>query len=88
MPRNGSVDELWLHALQKITGHAAHDFKGALNGVSVNLEVVRSRADRENAPAADVRTFAATAVDQLAAVIRMSGALLSLGRAGRGPVSC
>lgn len=79
-----SVDELWLRSLQKVTGHVAHDFKGALNGVSVNLDVVRSRAERPGTPAADVQKFAGAATQQLGVVIRMSGALLSLGRPPRG----
>jgi hypothetical protein len=81
-----SVDELWLRSLQKLTAHIAHDLKGALNGVSVNLEVVRTRSERETSTGADVHRFAATAADQLAIVIRSTGALLSLGRGTRGPV--
>jgi signal transduction histidine kinase len=79
-----SIDELWLRSLQALTGHVAHDFKGALNGVSVNLEVVRTRSERPGAPAEQVRSFAVSAVDSLGVVIRMAGALLSLGRSGRG----
>jgi len=41
-----SVDVLWLDTLQRICTRAAHELKGALNGVSVNLEVVRSRSER------------------------------------------
>lgn len=81
-----TVDELWLRSLQKMTAHIAHDLKGALNGVSVNLEVVRSRSEKATLAGADVHRFAVTAADQLGIVIRSTGALLSLGRASRGPV--
>jgi hypothetical protein len=81
-----SLDALWLNTLQKITTGVAHDLKGALNGVSVNLEVVRSRSERETSTGADVHRFAANAADQLAIVIRATTALLSLARGTRGPV--
>ena len=81
-----SVDVLWLRSLQKLTAHIAHDLKGALNGASVNLEVVRSRSERETSTGADVHRFAVTAADQLAVVIRANTALLGLGRSPRGPV--
>lgn len=81
-----SVGELWLGSLQKLSAYVAHDLKGALNGVSVNLEVVRSRSERESLAGADVHRFAASAADQLNAVIRMTGGLLSLSRGSRGPV--
>jgi hypothetical protein len=80
-----SVDELWLSSLQKVTAYVAHDLKGALNGVSVNLEVVRGRSEREGASGADVHKFAMSAADQLGVVIRMTNGLLALGRASRGP---
>lgn len=80
------LDELWLASLQKLTAHVAHDLKGALNGVSVNVEVVRGRSERDGTSAADVHKFAVSASQQLAVVIRMTGALLSLGRGARGPV--
>ena len=81
-----SVDELWLDVLQQITARAAHEIKGALNGVSVNLEVVRSRAARADASAASVATFASSSADQLELVVTMTESLLALGRAPREPV--
>jgi hypothetical protein len=50
--RNQSVDELWLGVLQQISARAAHEMKGVLNGVAVNLEVVRSRSEKAGASAA------------------------------------
>jgi signal transduction histidine kinase len=81
------VDELellWLNALQQIAGRAAHEIKGALNGVSVNLEVVRSRATGQaTAPIAGVRQFADAAASQLEDLVAMNEALLALTRRPR-----
>jgi signal transduction histidine kinase len=81
-----SVDELWLNVLQQITARSAHEMKGALNGVSVNLEVVRSRSTKADASAASVAPFASSAVDQLELVVSMTEALLALSRPQREPV--
>jgi len=81
-----SVDELWLDVLQQVSARTAHELKGALNGVSVNLEVVRSRSVRADAAAAAVAPFAASAADQLDAVVDMTEALLRLARPPREPV--
>ncbi|MEO7083052.1 MAG: hypothetical protein ABI442_09215 [Gemmatimonadaceae bacterium] len=80
------MSELWLDVLNRVCGKAAHELKGALNGVSVNLEVVRSRADRPDTVASAVSSFAAAASTQLEAVISLSDALLALGRPAREPV--
>jgi hypothetical protein len=81
-----SVDELWLDVLQQVSVRTAHELKGALNGVSVNLEVVRSRSVRPDAAAASVAPFASSAADQLDAVVGMTEALLKLARPPREPV--
>ena len=81
-----SVDELWLDVLQQVSARTSHELKGALNGVSVNLEVVRSRSARADAAAAAVAPFAASAADQLDAVVEMTEALLRLARPPREPV--
>jgi signal transduction histidine kinase len=81
-----SVDELWLDVLQQVSARTAHELKGALNGVSVNLEVVKSRSGRADAAAAAVAPFAASAADQLDAVVDMTEALLKLVRPPREPV--
>src|SRR5689334_5665 len=80
------VDALWLATLHRIFTRAAHEVKGALNGVSVNLEVVRSRSEKPDALASAVRQYAASAAGQLEGVIEMSEALLALGRPVREPV--
>lgn len=81
-----SVDELWLQALERVAARAAHEIKGALNGVAVNLEVVRARSAKPDAPAAAVASFAGVAAGQLEAVVDMSEAMLQLTRAPRVPV--
>jgi signal transduction histidine kinase len=78
------ADAAWLETLQQLCGAAAHELKGALNGVSVNLEVVRSRAGREG-EASGLAKFAESASRQLEASIAMTEAMLSLARAGREP---
>ncbi|MBW8771076.1 MAG: hypothetical protein JF589_15070 [Gemmatimonadetes bacterium] len=76
---------LWLAALQRALGRAAHDVKDALNGVSVNLEVVRSRAARADAPASAVAPFANAAAQQLDRLTGLLDAVLALGRSEREP---
>ncbi len=75
-----TMDALWLATLQVICRRAAHEIKGALNGVSVNLEVVRSRASKPDALAWAVGKYADAAADQLDAVIAMTESVLSLAR--------
>ena len=76
---------LWLAALQRALGRASHDVKDALNGVSVNLEVVRSRAGRADAPASAVAPFADAAAQQLERLTALLDAVLALGRSERAP---
>jgi light-regulated signal transduction histidine kinase (bacteriophytochrome) len=77
---------LWLATLQRALARASHDVKDALNGVSVNLEVVRSRAVRPEAPASAVAQFAEAAGQQLERLTTLIEAVLALGRAEREPV--
>ena len=85
-PGDAVLDALWLKTLQRICERAAHEMKGALNAVAVNLEVVRSRAARPDAPATALARYAEAATGQLESLIAMTGALLSLARAGGVPV--
>ena len=92
-----TVDELWLGVLQRLCDATAHQFKGALNGVAINLEVVRSRSRAEAAGkggparpegeggAAALRPFAEAAVADLESVIGSAEAMLALARSPRGP---
>jgi signal transduction histidine kinase len=78
--RAAEVEVLWLDALQQVAGRASHEIKGALNGVYVNLEVVRSRA---TGPAAGLTRFAEAAASQLEELVKMNEALLALTRRPR-----
>jgi hypothetical protein len=78
------IEVLWLGALQQVAGRAAHEIKGALNGVSVNLEVVRSRtANQGSAPSSGLFRFAEAASAQLEELVAMNEALLALTRRPR-----
>ncbi|MFN2567012.1 MAG: hypothetical protein ABR499_18600 [Gemmatimonadaceae bacterium] len=82
--RAAEVEALWLDALQHVAARAAHEIKGALNGVSVNLEVVRSRASGQGAaPASGLARFAEAAAGQLEELVTMSESLLALTRRPR-----
>ena len=85
-PARRSIDELWLDTLQRVAMRAAHEVKGALNGVAVNLEVVRSRCESGTHPASAVSTFATNASGQLDELTQMNEALLALARPPREPV--
>jgi signal transduction histidine kinase len=77
---------LWLAVVQRLMGRAAHDVKDSLNGVAVNLEVIRSRAAREGALAASVAPFAESAGQQLERLTSLLEALLAVARSEREPV--
>lgn len=81
-----TVEELWLATFQRAVGRASHDVKDALNGVSVNLEVIRGRAMRPETPASAVEQFAEAAGHQLERLTTLLEAVLALGRAERQPV--
>ncbi len=88
MPPDAGPEEigaLWLSTLQRAIGRASHDVKDALNGVSVNLEVVRSRAERPDAPASAVAQFAEAAGQQLVRMTTLVEAVLALSRVERDP---
>ena len=85
--RDGEVERQWLAMLQRVTSGVAHELRNALNGVAVNLEVVRSRSGREGLAASALGSFAGSASDQLEQVIVMTDALMALARAGQEPPS-
>ena len=82
----GDSRVLWLAMVQRLMGRAAHDVKDSLNGVAVNLEVIRSRATREGAPASSVAPFADAAGQQLERLTSLLDALLAVARPEREPV--
>ena len=54
----------WLARLNELSRPASHELRNALNGVSVNLEVIRSRAGRPGQAAEGLAGFAEAAVEQ------------------------
>lgn len=68
---------LWLDTFQRLTDHTAHDIRNALNGVAVNLEVVRSRSAR-GADGTAIAPFATAAVAQLEVLTSQADALVTL----------
>lgn len=76
----------WLETLRALTDRAAHEVRGALNGVSLNLEVVRARTDKGVTDRLAVAPFAGAAAEQLAVVTARVEALLALTRAARAPI--
>jgi hypothetical protein len=79
----GALERRWLLLLQEVVAASAHELKGALNGVALNLEVVRSRSAQEEQAAASVHRFATSSAEQLELVISMVEALLGLSRRAR-----
>lgn len=79
------VSALWLFTLQRAVSRASHDVKDALNGVSVNLEVIRSRAARPEVPASAVHQFADAAAQQLDRLTNLIEAVLAVSRPERTP---
>jgi len=86
MSTDATVDALWLGTLHELCARVAHELKGAMNGVSVNLEVVRSRAEKPDVKASSLTTYTSAAAAQFDVVIELSAALLRLARAPRVPV--
>jgi len=76
-------EELWLDLLQQVAARSAHEVKGALNGVALSLEVVRSRSAAGKT--ADVADFAASAADHLDRVTAQVEALLYFAREAKPP---
>lgn len=76
------LEGLWLRTLQTIVDKAAHEIKDSLNGVSLNIEVVRARSEKEG-PAAALSQFAAAASDQFETLSERAEALLFLARPQR-----
>lgn len=77
---DASVAAEWLGRLYDLSRPATHEVRNALNGLGVNLEVIRTRAARADAPAASVARFADAAVEQLEVLTSLTDVILSLMR--------
>ncbi len=82
--REDHLSALWLATLQRLTDRTAHDIRNALNGVAVNLEVVRSRAAR-GADGSAIASFATAAATEFETLTAQADALISLLRPAKAP---
>ena len=79
------IDRLWLRTLEEVVNRAAHEVKDSLNGVSLNLEVIRSRSSGPVADGQGLATFATAATEQLEQLSARTEAVLFLARPPREP---
>jgi len=79
------VDKLWLRTLEDVVNRAAHEVKDSLNGVSLNLEVIRSRSAGAGANGQTFAAFATSATEQLEHLSARTEAVLFLARPPRDP---
>jgi signal transduction histidine kinase len=73
-----------IKVLREIIRRAGHEIRNALNGVAVNVEVVRSRSTR-HAAASEVTAFAERAIRNASAASVLTNGLLALTNASLGP---
>jgi hypothetical protein len=66
-----------LKVIREVIRRAGHEIRNALNGVAVNVEVVRSRLSRDPAPG-DTIPFAERAILNLTAASVLTNGLLAL----------
>jgi len=66
-----------LDIVRDIIRRAGHEIRNALNGVAVNVEVVRSRVGRQAAPT-EIASFAERAGTQIGEATALTNGLLSL----------
>jgi hypothetical protein len=76
------IDRLWLRTLQKVVDLVAHEIKDSLSGVALNLEVVRSRSQKDGSTTA-LAPFAEAASSQLETLSERTESLLFLARPPR-----
>lgn len=82
----GAAPSLWLGALGRLAGRAAHELKNPLNGLALNLEVVRSRSVRGGTDIGAAAPFATAAAQELERALPLVEALLALARPLPNPV--
>jgi signal transduction histidine kinase len=82
----GAAPSLWLGALGRLAGRAAHELKNPLNGLALNVEVVRSRSARGGTEASALAPYATAASSELERALPLVDALLALARPLPNPV--
>lgn len=83
---SSAAPSIWLGALGRLAGRAAHELKNPLNGLALNLEVVRSRSIRPGVEAGTLAPYAAAAASELERTLPLVDALLTLTRPLQNPV--
>ena len=76
----GDAPALWLSCFGRLAGRSAHELKNPLNGLALNLEVVRSRSARAGTEGSALAPYAAAAASELERTIPLVDALLALAR--------
>jgi hypothetical protein len=79
LPASDLVARLWVDTLQRVGGLVSHEVRGALNGMSLNVDVLRTRSAKSG-PAASLAPFAENVSAQLEALISMTEGLVALVR--------
>lgn len=74
------LERLWYDTLQDIGNLSAHEIKDVLNGVALNVEVLRSRSEKGTSESRALYQFAAAASDQTEKLVARVEALLDLMR--------
>jgi hypothetical protein len=74
----GTADPNWLPRLKSVIRGSTHESRNALNGLVVNLEVVRSRLARAADGTPDVLPFAEQAMGQAEGLVKLNEAIGSL----------
>jgi signal transduction histidine kinase len=78
------ADALWAEAYKDLIRLAAHEIKGALNGIALNLEVLRSRIDAAKTDKQSLAPFAEAAYQEFETLSARTEAHLFLARPHRG----
>lgn len=81
---SAQIGALWLDELGRLTSHVLHDLRNGLQGVAVNLEVIRSRADAGKFTTDQLMPFASNAVREFEMISQRFEALAALARAEPG----
>ncbi len=74
------VSTLWLDEFGRLTSHVLHGLRNGLQGVGINLEVIRSRTEHGAASSGDLRSFAMNASRQFEEVSAQVEALAFLSK--------
>ncbi len=78
------VSELWIDELGRLTDQILHGLRNGLQGVGINIEVIRSRTDHGSGNYSDLRSFAINAARQFEDVSAQIEALAFLSRTASG----